>query len=75
MRLEYPVDQDAAEKERYGSGPTPSTSAKTGGAKNSDKKRGQHGRHKVHSKVHAKHKIGPHGEPLEPQTVIGIFSN
>jgi hypothetical protein len=38
-------------------------------------KRGQHGRHKVHKKVHAIYKIGPHGEPLEPQIFIGTFSN
>jgi hypothetical protein len=38
-------------------------------------KRGEHGRHKVRKKVHAIHKIGAHGEPLEPKEVIGKFSN
>jgi len=74
MHLEYPEEQEAGETEGYGSGPTPSTSAKTASAKSSGKKRGQHGRHKVHSKVHAIHKIGPHEKPLEPETVIGVFS-
>ena len=58
-------------------GPVPPQAhpAKTGSAKNSDKKRGQHGRHKVHSKVHAIHNIGPHVDPLELETIISIFSN
>jgi hypothetical protein len=43
--------------------------------KKSDLKRGQHKRHQVCKKVHAIYKIGPHGEPLEPRTVIGTFSN
>ena len=73
--MEYPEDQDSREMEGYGSGPTPSTSAKMASAKSSGKKRGQHGRHKLHSKVHAIHKIGPHGEPLELESVIGVFSN
>jgi hypothetical protein len=38
-------------------------------------KRGQHERHQVFKKAHAIYKIGPHGEPLEPRTVIGNFSN
>jgi hypothetical protein len=72
---EYPEEQEPGETEGYGSSPTLSTLAKTASAKSSSKKRGQHGRHKVHIKVHAIHKIGPHGEPLEPETVIGDFSN
>ena len=75
MHFEYPEEQEPGEPEGYGSGPTPSTSAKTTSGKSSSKKRGQHGRHKVHSKVHAIHKIGPHGEPLELETMISIFSN
>ncbi|RLN11625.1 hypothetical protein C2845_PM09G17090 [Panicum miliaceum] len=73
MCLEYP--DEAGEPKGYGSGPTPSTSATTAVTQSSGKKRGQHGRHKVHSKVHAIHKIGPHGEPLEPTSVIDVFSN
>jgi hypothetical protein len=38
-------------------------------------KRGQHGRHQLSKDVHAIFKIGPNGEPLEPETVIGTFSN
>ena len=67
MCLEYP--EEPGEPEGYGSGPTPSTSAKMASGKSSTKKRGQHGRHKVHSKVHGIHKIGPQ------DSVIGIFSN
>jgi len=63
------------EHEGHGSGLTPSTIAKTKSAKSSGKKRGQHGRPRVHNKVHAIHRIGPHGEPLEPETIIGTFSN
>jgi hypothetical protein len=37
--------------------------------------RGQHERHQVTKKVHAILKIGPQGEPLEPASVIGTFSN
>ena len=70
--LEYPKE---GEEEGYGSGPTPSTSTKMASDKSSNKKRGQHGMHKVHNKVHAIHKIGPHGDPLEPESVIGVFSN
>jgi hypothetical protein len=29
----------------------------------------------VSKKVHAIYKIGPHGEPLKPLTMIGVFSN
>jgi hypothetical protein len=70
--LEFP--EEVGEQEGHVSGPTPSTTAKTESAI-SGKKRGQHGRHKVHKKVHAIHRIGPHGEPLEPESVIGPFSN
>ena len=74
MRLEYPEESEE-HPEECGSGPTPSTSAKTAAsAKSSEKKRSQHGRHKIHSKVHVIRKIWPHGEPLEPETVIGVFS-
>ena len=74
MRLEYPEESEE-HPEECGSSPTPSTSAKTASGNSRGKKRGQHGRHKVHSKVHVIHKIGPHGEPLEPESVAGIFSN
>ena len=75
MRLEYPEESEE-HPEECGSSPTPSTSAKTAtSAKSSERKRGQHGRHKIHSKVHVICKIGPHGEPLEPESVIGTFSN
>jgi hypothetical protein len=73
--LEYPEE---GEEEGHASGPTLSSSTKTASGKSgkkSDLKRGQHGRHKVHKKVHAIYKIGPHGEPLEPETIIGVFSN
>ena len=55
MCMEYP---EVGVEEGYGSGPTPSTSIKMASDKSSNKKRGQHGRHKVHRKVHAIHKIG-----------------
>ena len=75
MHLEYPEESEE-HPEECGSGPTPSGSAKTAtSAKSSEKKSGQHGRHKIHSKVRVIRKIGPHGEPLEPEQVIGIFSN
>ena len=75
MHLEYPEESEE-HPEECGSGPTPSTSAKTAAsAKSSEKKRGQHGRHKIHNKVHVIRKIGPHGEPLEPEEVVGVFSN
>lgn len=71
------MDFNEAEEERddgHASGPTPSSSTKSGRSK-SDLKRGQHGRHKVRKKVHVIEQIGPHGEPLEPPKVIGKFSN
>ena len=75
MRLEYPEESEE-HSEECGSGPTPSISAKTAAnAKSSEKKRGQHGRHKIHNKVHVIRKIGPHGEPLEPEEVIDVFNN
>ena len=75
MRLEY-HEESEEHLEECGFGPTPSASAKTAAsAKSSERKRGQHRRHKIHSKVHVIHKIGPHGELLEPESVIGIFSN
>ena len=73
MCLEFP--EEVGEHEGHGSDLTPSTTAKTKSAKSSGKKRGQHGRHRVHNKVHAIHRIGPHGEPLELETIIGTFSN
>ena len=72
MCLEYPEE---GEEQEYGSDPTPSTSPKVACEKSRSKKRGQHGRHKFHNKVHAIHKIGPHGEPLEAESVISIFNN
>ena len=75
MRLEY-HEESEERLEECGSSPTPSASAKTAAsAKSSEKKRGQHGRHKIHSKVHVICKIEPHGEPLEPEEVFGVFSN
>jgi hypothetical protein len=44
-------------------------------SKKSDLKRGQHRRHQDSKKVHAILRMGPHGEPLEPQTIMGTFSN
>jgi hypothetical protein len=72
MCLEYPLEE---EEEGQASGPTLSSSTKMTSGKKSDLKRGQHRRHKVHNKVHVIYKIGPHGEPLEPKIVIGVFSN
>ena len=75
MRLEYPEESEE-HSEECGSGPTPSALAKTAAsAKSSEKKRGQHGRHKIHSKLYVVRKIGPHGEPLELEEVIGVFNN
>jgi ribosomal protein L3 len=74
MCLEYPKEE---EEEGHASGPTLSASTATGRAKSrkkTDLKRGQHGRHQVTKKVHAILRIGPHGESLEPQSVIGTFS-
>jgi len=64
-----------AAEEGHASVPTPSTSTNIASDKMSGLKRGQHGRHKVSKKVHVITKIGTHGEPLEPLTMIGIFSN
>jgi hypothetical protein len=75
MCLKFPEE---GEEEGHASGPTPSASTIIGSGKShnkSDLKRGQHRRHQVSKKVHAILRIGPHGEPLEPQTVIGTFSN
>ena len=75
MRLEY-HEESEERLEECGSSPTPSASAKTAASgKSSEKKGDQHGRHKIHSKVHVIRKIGPHGEPLEPEEVIGVFSS
>jgi len=71
MALEFPREEKAAEA-GHASVPTPSTSTNTASDKMSGLKRGQHGRHKVSKKVHFITKIGPHGEPLEPLTVIGV---
>jgi hypothetical protein len=38
-------------------------------------KRGKHGRHQKRDKMHAIYQPGPQGEPLEPKTIIGTFSN
>jgi hypothetical protein len=75
MCLEYPKEE---EEEGHASSPTPSASTAMGSVKSgkkSDLKRGQHGRHQVHQKVHAIYKIGPHGEPLEPRSIINTFNN
>ena len=74
MALEFPGEEKAAE-EGHASIPTLSTSTNTTNDKMSGPKRGQHRRHTVSKKVHVITKIGPHGEPLEPLTVIGVFSN
>lgn len=70
MRLTF---GDEVEESAQASGPTPSTSAPS--SKKPDLKRGQHGRHQVSKKVHQILKIGPDGQPLEPETIIGTFSN
>jgi hypothetical protein len=73
--LEYPEE---GEEEGHASSPTPSASTATGSGKSGKKldlKRDQHGRHQVRKKVHAIYKIGPHGEPLELDTIIGTFNN
>jgi hypothetical protein len=75
MCLEFPEE---GEEEGHASGLTPSASTATGNDKSRkrlDLKRGQHGRHQVSKKVHAILRIGLHGEPSKPQTVIGTFSN
>jgi hypothetical protein len=75
MCLEFPEEE---EEEGHASSPTPSASTTTGSAKSRKKldlKRGQHGRHQVSKKVHAILRIGLHREPLEPESVIGTFSN
>ena len=75
MALEYPEDEEEEGEGQASGGPTPSTSTKTEGSKKTDLKRGQHGRHQMRKKVHTIFRVGPKGEPLEPTTVIGAFSN
>jgi hypothetical protein len=75
MCLEFLEEE---EEEGHASGPTLSASTTTGSAKSrkkSDLNRGQHERHQVSKKVHAILRIGPHGEPLELESVIGTFGN
>jgi len=71
--LEYPDDVEGAE-EAPGLSLGTSSTAMTNNKK-SDLKRGQHERHQIRKKVHVVHKIGPNGQPLEPTTIIGTFSN
>jgi hypothetical protein len=69
---------EEGEEEGHASGPTPSTSAAMGGSNKGNKsnlKRGQHWRHQVTKKVHVILWIELHGEPLEPNIVIGTFSS
>jgi hypothetical protein len=76
MCLEYLEENQ--EEEGHASGPTLSASTAMGSGKSrkkTDLNRGQHGRHQVTKKAHAILKIGPQGEPLEPASVIGTFSN
>ena len=74
--MEYPNDgEEGAEEEAPGPSSGTSSTA-TIDSKKSDLKRGQHGRHHISKKkVHAIHKIGPKGEPLDPTIIIGTFSN
>ena len=74
--LEYPDGEEGEEEEAPGPSLGTSSTATTGSKKKSDLKRGQHGRHQISKKkVHAIHKIGPKGEPLEPTIIFGTFSN
>lgn len=47
----------------------------TTSSEKSKRKRGQHGRHQLPTKVFAIHEVGKKGEPLEPVSVISKFSN
>ena len=74
--MEYPNSEEGKEEEASGPSSGTSSTATMGSKKKSDLKRGQHGRHQISKKkVRAIHKIGPKGEPLEPTTIIGTFSN
>jgi len=74
--LEYPNGEEGTKEEAPGPSMGTSSTATTSSKKKSDLKRGQHGRHQISKKkVHAIRKIGPKGEPLEPTTIIGTFSN
>ena len=76
LRLEYPDGEEGMEEEAPGPSSSTSSTAMTDSKKMPDLKRGQHGRHQSSKKkVHAIHKIGPKGEPLEPTIIIGTFNN
>ena len=65
------------EEERAPPGaPTPSTvtSSTTMAGDKTKLRRGQHGRHKKHSDVHAIAHVGQQGEPLQAIQVLGRFS-
>jgi hypothetical protein len=72
--LEYTDDGDQKGVEE-----APAHSTGTSSTRSKDKsnlKRGQHGRHQsIKKKVHAIHRIGSKGHPLESRRIIGIFSN
>jgi hypothetical protein len=72
--LEYPDDGDQEGAEEA---PAPSTGTSSTHSKDkSNLKRGQHGKHQtIEKKVHAIHRIGSKGQPLEPRRIIGTFSN
>ena len=71
--MEYP---DGEEEEAPSPSTGTSSTATIGRKKKSDLKRGHHGRHQISKKkVHAIHKIGLYGEPLEPTTIISAFNN
>ena len=74
--LEYPNSDEGKEEEAPSPSSGTSSTAKTSSKKKSDLKRDQHERHQISKKkVHVLHKIGMKGEPLEPTTIIGTFSN
>jgi hypothetical protein len=76
LRLEYPNGEEGEEEEEAPSPSSGTSSTTTMGSKKSDLKRDQHGRHPISKKkVHAIHKIGPKGEPLEPTIIIDTFRN
>jgi hypothetical protein len=74
IRLEYPDDGDQEGAEEA---PAPSMGISSTRSKHkSNLKRGQHERHQtIEKKVHAIHRIGAKGQPLEPRRIIGTFSN
>jgi hypothetical protein len=72
--LEYHDDGD---QERVEEAPAPSMGTSSTRSKDkSNLKRGQHRRDQtIEKKVHAIHRIGSKGQPLEPRRIIGTFSN